>query len=220
MAAGLHALGNHGIRSGTLHHFCHGHAGHHGNHSHPGSFPSGHVLARIPRAGGHCFHALLGHHPGDGVRLRVHQHDVHAEGLIRHGPALPYLLPDELRWSRPRADDAKAARLGHRGGQTALRYPCHAPLDQGIFRSQKFRYPSLHSRPHILTVSFQYPLGISRPHITRLSLIPLGRLPHFSRRRPTPMPESASRDSESLFHDSPNIRAAGHPYISIPLAAR
>ena len=138
MAAGLHALSDDGV--GSLIHQPLGKDGgrHHGQHLDPGSFPRGDVLAGTARSGGHHPDALLYDDLGHFVGAGVHQHQVHAEGLVRQALADADLLAQQVRFQHPACgDDAQRPRVRAGGGKFACGDVGHAALDNGKLRPQQ-----------------------------------------------------------------------------------
>ena len=138
MAAGLHALGDDGV--GSLIHQPLGKDGgrHHGQHLDPGLFPRGDVLAGTARPGGHHLNALLYDDLGHFVGAGVHQHQVHAEGLVRQALADADLLAQQVRLQHPAGgDDAQGPHVRAGGGKFAGGDVGHAALDNGELRPQQ-----------------------------------------------------------------------------------
>ena len=101
MAAGLHALGDDGV-SPLIHQPLGQNGGrHHGQHLDPGGFPCGDILAGTARPGGHHLNALLNDDLGHFVGAGVHQHQVHAEGLVRQAFADADLFSQQIGLQHP-----------------------------------------------------------------------------------------------------------------------
>ena len=132
MAAALGALGNDGVDAQRLQMLCQHGRCHHGNDLDAGGFPHGNILAGVARAGGDHLHAFFHHDLGKLVGLRVHQHDVHAEGLGRQLLAAADVLAQGVGVHAARADDAQRSRVGAGGGKLAGGDVGHAALDDGI----------------------------------------------------------------------------------------
>ena len=72
-------------------------------------FPRGDIFARVACTGGHNGHALFHHDLGKLICLRMHEHDVHAEGLVGKLLALSYLASKVVDGSGTACDDACAS---------------------------------------------------------------------------------------------------------------
>ena len=138
MAAGLHALGDDGVGSLIYQPLGKDGGRHHGQHLDPGLFPRGDVLAGTARPGGHHLNALLNNDLGHFVGAGVHQHQVHAEGLVRQALADADLLAQQVRLQHPAGgDDAQGPHVRAGGGKFACGDVGHAALDNGEFRPQQ-----------------------------------------------------------------------------------
>ena len=133
MAAALGALGNDGVDAQRLQMLCQHGGRHYGNDLDAGGFPHGNILAGVARAGGDHLHALFHHDLGKLVGLRVHQHDVHAEGLVRQLLAAADVLTQGVGVHAACADDAQRTCVGAGSGKLAGGDVGHAALDDGVF---------------------------------------------------------------------------------------
>ncbi len=113
-----------------------------GNHLDAGGFPRGNILAGVACAGGDHLHAFFHHDLGKLVGLRVHQHDVHAEGLVGQLLAAADVLAQGVGVHAARADDAQRTRVGAGGGKLAGGDVGHAALDDGVFCRAKISFKS------------------------------------------------------------------------------
>ena len=131
MAAALGALGNDAVHPGLGHHLGQRDRGDHGEDLGPRLLPHGDIGTGAARAGGNDRHLLLGGDPGQFVGLGMHEHDVHAEGLIGQGTAQMDVLPEGLRAHAARADKAQGTRVRNGSGKSAGGDVGHAALDKG-----------------------------------------------------------------------------------------
>ena len=138
VAAGLGALGNDAVRPGPLHQLGQRHRRHHGEDLGPGLLPQGKVGGWVARPGGDEAYVLLRGDLGHGPGLGVHEHDVHAEGLVGQAAAEADLRPKGVGVHAAPADQAHTAGVGDGGGEGGGGDVGHAALDQGKFRPQKF----------------------------------------------------------------------------------
>ena len=133
MAAAFGAFGDHGVNAQRLQMLCQNGGGDHGDHLDAGGFPCGHIFARIACAGGDHLHALFHHDLCKFIGLRVHQHDVHAEGLVRQLLAAADVLTQGVGVHAACADDAQRTCVGAGSGKLAGGDVGHAALDDGVF---------------------------------------------------------------------------------------
>ena len=135
MAAALGTFGNNGVNAERFQMFGQNGCRHHGDDRDTGCFPRGHVLSRISRPGGDELYALLHHDFGKFIRLRVHQHDVHAKGLVCELLAPADIFAQGVSIHAARTDDAQCTCIGAGGGKLTGGNVCHAALDDGVFRA-------------------------------------------------------------------------------------
>ena len=123
------------IRAAALHKLRHSGACHYGNHADACRLPHFHVLARVSGACRDHLNALVHDNLCNGLRLRIHQHDVDTKWFLCRFLHFPNLFPDKFRRRAARTDDSKPAGLGNCRSQIVLGNPCHAALYNGIFNS-------------------------------------------------------------------------------------
>ena len=138
MAAALGALGNDGVGPSPLQMNGQRGGGHNGKDLDAGGLPGGYVLAGVARAGGDHGHAFLHHHLGHGIGLRVHEHDVHAEGFAGKSFGGADVAAQGFGVHAARADQPQGTGVGAGGGELAGGDVGHAALDEGKLGSQKF----------------------------------------------------------------------------------
>ena len=151
MAAGLGALGHHGVGSEALHARGQRAGGHHGHHLDAGVLPQLHVVRGRTRARRDDVNTQLRQKLGRLARVRIHEHDVRADGLVGNRAGDAHLLLDPVERRAAACDDAEAAGLAHRAGQARIRDARHRALHDGHLDAQQFRYPRLHA--HALSSS-------------------------------------------------------------------
>ena len=103
------------------------------DHLDAGSFPHGHVFARVACTGGHNGHALVYHDLRKNICLRMHEHDVHAERLVGQLLAAADVLAQGVGIHAARTDDAQCSRIGAGSGKLAGGNVGHAALNDGVF---------------------------------------------------------------------------------------
>ena len=138
VAAALGALGNDGVDAQRLQVLGQHGCGHHGDYLDARGFPHGHIFAGVARAGGDDLDAFLHHDLGKFIGLWVHQHDVHAEGLVGQLLAAADILAQGVGVHAARADDAQCSCIGTGGGKLAGGDVGHAALNDGVLRPQNF----------------------------------------------------------------------------------
>ena len=138
VAAALGALGDHRVGAPLGHQLGQGHGGHHGDHLGARLLPGGDEAGGIAGAGGDNGHLLLRGDGGQLLHLGVHEHDVHAEGLIGEGAAAADALLEHLGGHAARADEAQSAGVGHGGGKLGGGDVGHTALDKGELDPQPF----------------------------------------------------------------------------------
>ncbi len=136
VTAGLAALGHNGVRTAALHALGKGGGSHHGDNRDACFLPHVHVIARVAGARGNHGNLHLGSELGQFRGLRVHQHDVQAEGLVRQLPGQLDLGADPFHRGGPAGDDAQSAGFANRSRQLGIGNPCHAPLDNRLLNTQ------------------------------------------------------------------------------------
>ena len=136
MAAALGALGNDGVNAQRLQMPCQHGSSHHRDHLDAGSFPHGNVFPRVACAGGDHGDLFLHHDLGKLICLRVHEHDVHAKGLVGQFPAAADVLAQGIGIHAACTDDAQCTGVGTGGGKLTGGNVCHAALNDGVFRPQ------------------------------------------------------------------------------------
>ena len=112
--------------------------GHHGNHRDARLLPLGQILSGIACTGGYHPDTLLHHDLGKGVRLGMHEHDVHAKGLVGPFTTAADVGPQLLGVHAAGTDQAQRARVGTGGGKLAGGNVGHAALNNGVSGTQKF----------------------------------------------------------------------------------
>ncbi len=132
MAAALGAFGDDGVDAQRLQMLCQHGSSHHRDDLDAGCFPHLDILAGVARAGGDHLHAFFHHDLGKLIGLRVHQHDVHAEGLGRQCLQRRMFSRRVSASHAARADDAQRSRVGAGGGKLAGGDVGHAALNDGI----------------------------------------------------------------------------------------
>ena len=133
MAAALGAFGDDGVDAQRLQMLCQHRSGHHRDHLDAGSFPHGHVFARVACTGGHNGHAFVHHDLRKNICLRMHEHDVHAERLVGQLLAAADVLAQGVGIHAARTDDAQRSRIGAGSGKLAGGDVGHAALNDGVF---------------------------------------------------------------------------------------
>ena len=106
---------------------------HHRDHLDAGGFPHGYVFARVACTGGHNGHALVHHDLRKLICLRMHEHDVHAEGLVGQLLAAADVLAQGVGVHAACTDDAQRTGVGAGGGKLAGGDVGHAALNDGVF---------------------------------------------------------------------------------------
>ena len=134
MAAALGPFGDHGIDAQLLQMLCQHSGSHHGDHLDARRFPHGNIFARVACAGGDHLHAFFHNDLGKLVCLRVHQHDVHAKGLVSELFAPADIFAQGVGIHAARTDDAQCTCIGAGCGKLTGGNVCHAALDDGVFR--------------------------------------------------------------------------------------
>ena len=133
MAAALGTFGNNGVNAERFQMFGQNGCRHHGDDRDTGCFPRSHVPSRISRPGGDELYALLHHDFGKFIRLRVHQHDVHAKGLVGQCAAAADVFPQGVRVHAAGTDQPQRPGVGTGSGKLARGDIGHAALYNGIF---------------------------------------------------------------------------------------
>ena len=133
MAAALGALSNDSIDAQRLQMLCQHGGGDNRDHLDAGSFPHGHVFARVACTGGHNGHALVYHDLRKNICLRMHEHDVHAERLVGQLLAAADVLAQGVGVHAARTNDAQRTRVGAGGGKLAGGNVGHTALNDGVF---------------------------------------------------------------------------------------
>ena len=151
MSAGLGALGDDPVRAGALHQPGQRHRSHHRKYLGAGLLPARDEACRIPRAGGDHRHPLLRCDIRHLLRLWVHQHDIHAKGTVRQGPAPAYALPKARCIHAASADESQGAGVGDGGGKFGGGNIGHTALNNGEFRTQQL-IESRHRLFSLLTI--------------------------------------------------------------------
>lgn len=101
------------------------------------SIPGGDKAGGVARAGGDHSHLLLG---GDGsqlLHLGVHEHDVHAEGLIGELAAAADAVPEHLGGHAAGTDQAQGSGVGDRSSKLGGGDVGHTALNKGKLNAQK-----------------------------------------------------------------------------------
>ena len=106
---------------------------HHGDHLDTRRFPHGNIFARVACAGGDHLHAFFHNDLGKLVCLQVHQHDVHAKGLVGQCAAAADVFPQGVRVHAAGADQPQRPGVGTGSGKLARGDIGHAALYNGIF---------------------------------------------------------------------------------------
>ena len=132
MAAGFRAFGDDGIGPQLLHAPGQSHAGHHGQHPDARFLPGLHIGAGVACACGDDGHFFLNDQLGHLICLGMHQHDIDAEGLIRHRFTGAYFAAHPVGVRVHGGNDAEAARVGNGARERRVRDPRHAALDNGV----------------------------------------------------------------------------------------
>ena len=135
MAAALGSFGDHGIDAQLFQMLCQHGGSHYGDHLDARRFPHGNIFARVACAGGDHLHAFFHNDLGKLICLRVHQHDVHAKGLVSELFAPADIFAQGVGIHAARTDDAQCTCIGAGGGKLTGGNVCHAALDDGVFRS-------------------------------------------------------------------------------------
>src|SRR5699024_754601 len=132
VAAGFAALGDDGGRALARHALGDGHGGDDGHHLDARGHPFLHVNAGQTRAGGDNQHLFLEDDFGHLGGVRAHQHDVDAEGAVRHFAAGANFLAQVFAGGVHGRDDAQPAGVGDRRGEDMLAHPGHAALEDRV----------------------------------------------------------------------------------------
>ena len=112
-------------------------------------FPHIDVVSRIAGARGYHTNLHLCGKLSELRSLRVHQHNVQAERLVRKTASFFNLLADPRNGSRSAGNDSQAACFAYGGGKFRIGDPCHTTLDDGLFNAQQLGNTCLHIRmPH------------------------------------------------------------------------
>ena len=136
MATALSTLSDDGVDAQRLQMPCQHGSRHHRDHLDASSFPHGNVLSRVACAGGDHGNLFLHHDLGKLICLRVHEHDVHAKGLVGQFTAAADVLAQGIGIHAARTDDAQRTGVGAGGGKLAGGDVGHATLNDGVFRPQ------------------------------------------------------------------------------------
>ena len=132
MTAGLSAFHDQAVCAAALHADRHGHAGHDREHTCAALLEHLHVDARIACARRHERHLFLSDHLHELLRIRVHHHDIDAEGLIGERTAFADRLSGLFDIHRTGADDAHSAGIGYTGGKFSGGNVGHRALNDRI----------------------------------------------------------------------------------------
>ena len=108
------------------------------NYQNTGLLPHLHIFLGTAGPCRHHLDAASGNklsHPGG---VRVHEHEVDAERLVRQRLADPDMFLKFLRIHTAGADDSKCARIGHGCCEGTSRDICHSALYKWVFDSEYF----------------------------------------------------------------------------------
>ena len=133
MSARFGALSDDGIHTQALHALGQSHACHHRHHLDARLLESRNILAGIAGAGGHNRDFLLDDDLHELVHLRMHQHDVDAEGLIGEFPGPVDVLPELIGLHAAGGDESQTARIGDGCRKLTGGDVCHTALNDGVF---------------------------------------------------------------------------------------
>ena len=148
VAASLAALSHHRVSAHALHARGERRRRHHRHHLDAGFFPRRHEVRGAARTCGNHVDVQLGEQLGHLGRLRVHEHDVRADGSVAGDFASDvHLLFNPFERRAAAGDDAQAARRRHHAGEFAVGDAGHGALDDGHANAQKFCYAGVHEGP-------------------------------------------------------------------------
>ena len=138
VSATFHTFGNNCISTRSLHHDCHCNACNHRYNLYSGFLPHGNELGRIACSGCYCLDAFFDYNLCYLFGIGIHEHDIHAEGLVCQFLALTDLLSYYFWRSRCRSDYTEASCIGYGCCKIVFCNPGHTALNNWIFNSQKF----------------------------------------------------------------------------------
>lgn len=133
MSARFGALSDDGIHTQALHTLGQSHAWPPRHHLDARLLESRDILAGIAGAGGHNRDFLLDDDLHELVHLRMHQHDVDAEGLVGEFPGPVDVLPELFGLHAAGGDESQAARIGDGCRKLTGGDVCHTALNDGVF---------------------------------------------------------------------------------------
>ena len=138
MTAGLRSLGNDRICARTHETLCKGNGRGHRNHLNASRLPFVHINARISGACRDDLHAGARDDISHRLRVRIHQHEIDTERLVRQALRLLYVLLETLRVHAAGADDPESSRIRARGCEFTRRNIGHAALNNRIACADQF----------------------------------------------------------------------------------
>ena len=130
--AALAALGDHRVNARALDDLRQRRGRHDGKNGDTRLFPHFDETRGIARARGDDGDFFLGDHFRDFFDERAHQHEIDAEGLIRHRFTGAYFAAHPVGVRVHGGNDAEAARVGNGARERRVRDPRHAALDNGV----------------------------------------------------------------------------------------
>ena len=133
MTAALGTLGNDGINAQRFQMLCQHHRRHHRDDRDARRFPHRHILSGISCPGGNDPHAFLDNDFGKRIRLRVHQHNIYAKGLVSQRTAAADVFPQGVGVHTAGADQPQRPGVGAGSGEFACGNVGHTSLNDGIF---------------------------------------------------------------------------------------
>ena len=149
MTARFTALSHNSVGPTALHASSQGRRSHHRNNLASCLFPHIDVVSGITSTCGYYTNLHLCGKLSELRSLRVHQHNVQAERLIRKTASFFDLLADPRNGSRSAGNDSQAACFAYGGCKFRIGNPCHTTLDDGLFNTQQLGNTCLHIRmPH------------------------------------------------------------------------
>ena len=131
MAAGLGALGDDAVDVQARQALGKNRGGDHGEDADARLLPGGNVLGGVACTGGDDLHALLDDDLRALVDMRVHEHEVDAEGLVRELLRAADLSAQALAVQAAAGHKAEGAGIGARGSELTGGDIRHAALDDG-----------------------------------------------------------------------------------------
>ena len=137
-------FGNHRIGAATLHASSQSARRHHGNDFRPCLFPLLYVLARASRAGRYDVDAKFREHIGHFVRLRVHEHDIRSDRIVRHGTGNAHLFFNPGDTCPAARDDPQPASRRNSSGKPAVGNAGHGSLDDGVLDAEQLGNTRIH----------------------------------------------------------------------------